>query len=123
MADKVMSLDEIRSYLMEHIKNLPVRDKKDFIKRWVIFFLRRKQRFSVSVRYFETIFQLELPNHIRKIIMNEKELFDAGKEYNSEAVEQLSIYLVNFSPICENEILHADNMTTAKEVIEQEFFG
>ena len=62
MADKVMSLDEIRSYLMEHIKNLPVRDKKDFIKRWVIFFLRRKQRFSVYVKYFETIFQIEMQN-------------------------------------------------------------
>lgn len=118
MDDNVLGINDIAPYMMEHLKyfKTPV-EKKDFIKQFVILLIRRKQRFSESVSNFETIFKLELPNHIRQILFDEKELFDTGKTYNSEALEQLSIYLLKFSPICEDELIYTKRMTDSREIV------
>ena len=122
MADGELNIDDLRLFIMGRLQKLPRKDRNEFIKSCVSALLRRKQRFSVAVSNFEGIFKLELPTHIKKLLMNEKELFDANKSQTSEIIEQLSIYLLNNSPICDNDILNAEKMTTALEIIANKMF-
>ena len=72
MEDEVLSQSEIPGYIMSHLKNADVRSKKDFIKQFVILFLRRNQRLSDAARIFEDVFKIKLQNHVKKMLLNEK---------------------------------------------------
>ena len=116
MECEMLNLKEIPEYIMLYLKNRDIHAKKDIIKQFIIHFLRKNQRFSSAVRNFEYVFKIRLPNHIRKIILAEKELFDLNKEPNSEEIEQLSVYLVKTSPICDDSIINARFCST-KQII------
>lgn len=118
MEDEVLSQSEIPGYIMSHLKNADVRSKKDFIKQFVILFLRRNQRLSDAARIFEDVFKIKLQDHIKKILLNEKELFDANKAHNSEAIEQLCVYLATKSPICDDKIINV-RLCNIKQIIGQ----
>ena len=116
MEGEYLTLGEIPEYIMSHLKNVDVKQKKAIVKQFVIHFLRRNQRLSEAIRNFEYVFKTALPYHIKKMLLDEKELFDANKAYNSDAVEQLSIYFVKNSPICDDAIINA-RLCSTKQII------
>lgn len=116
MSSEKLALEEIPGFIMQNLRNKSKVEKKEFIKQFIILMLRRKQRFSESIRNFEFVFKIGLPRHIKEILLAEKELFDNHQKYDAERIEQLSIFFVQKSPICEDSIINV-NLNSTKRII------
>ena len=82
------------------------RERINLIKKYILTLIKRKQVLDDLFVDFESAFKFSLKTSVKRYLLDLKDCYDNNLDVDSEKLEQISIIVLQNSPLCDNTIIH-----------------